>query len=245
MNPLGIVKAVGGPGSIGFLAVNCAVALAIIRLSPRRRRLGRAWLLVVFVIYVVLSVPLVANAIGNRLQPAHEPTIGDVDVVVLFDGDNRVGRVRTVARWWSTHRNGLLLVSGEDWLIEHLEQAGVPPRRIVHDGMAKTTQQQMLITERFLRERHLHRAAIVVSRLQAPRVVALARASGAPVTIIGAPVDIEPATSGYRVWVPAYAALRVSRDALYEHAALRYYEWRGWTPAGSAASAFSLAGASH
>jgi hypothetical protein len=28
--------------------------------------------------------------------------------------------------------------------------------------------------------------------------------------------------------VPTYIALRVSRDALYEHAALAYYRSRGW-----------------
>ena len=30
------------------------------------------------------------------------------------------------------------------------------------------------------------------------------------------------------MWVPSYSALRVSRDALYELAALEYYERRGW-----------------
>jgi hypothetical protein len=30
------------------------------------------------------------------------------------------------------------------------------------------------------------------------------------------------------VFVPTYYALRVSRDAIYEHVALRYYRWHGW-----------------
>jgi hypothetical protein len=30
------------------------------------------------------------------------------------------------------------------------------------------------------------------------------------------------------LYIPTYTALRVSRDALYEHAALAYYGWRRW-----------------
>jgi hypothetical protein len=29
-------------------------------------------------------------------------------------------------------------------------------------------------------------------------------------------------------FLPTYASLLVSRDALYEYAALAYYRWRGW-----------------
>ena len=46
--------------------------------------------------------------------------------------------------------------------------------------------------------------------------------------LIVSPIDTEPATSGWRLVVPTYYALRVSRDAIYEHAALALYTWRGW-----------------
>jgi hypothetical protein len=47
--------------------------------------------------------------------------------------------------------------------------------------------------------------------------------------IAASAIDDEPPVSGPGLWAPTYIALRVSRDALYEHAALVYYRWRGWT----------------
>jgi hypothetical protein len=69
---------------------------------------------------------------------------------------------------------------------------------------------------------------VVASRLQAPRVWALARAMGLGILVMPSPVDDEPAASGLRAFVPSYLALRVSRDAIYEHVALAYYRWQGW-----------------
>ncbi len=48
------------------------------------------------------------------------------------------------------------------------------------------------------------------------------------VRLIESPVDVEPASTGALAFVPTYYALRLSRDAIYEHAALRYYRWHGW-----------------
>jgi hypothetical protein len=56
----------------------------------------------------------------------------------------------------------------------------------------------------------------------------LAKTVGILPELVPASIDIEPPTSGVRRFIPAYIALRVSRDALYEHAALLYYRYNGW-----------------
>jgi hypothetical protein len=61
-----------------------------------------------------------------------------------------------------------------------------------------------------------------------PRVAALAQTAGLELDLLASPVDQEPPTEGVWRLVPTYLALRVSRDAIYEHAALAYYRWRGW-----------------
>ena len=96
-----------------------------------------------------------------------------------------------------------------------------------HSGPANT-REQVLWVERFAADAHARRAAIVVSRVQAARVAALAAREGVTIPIIAAALDREPATSGIWRLLPSYAALCASRDGLYEHAALRYYRWRGW-----------------
>jgi hypothetical protein len=77
------------------------------------------------------------------------------------------------------------------------------------------------------RSPHAH-TAVIASRLQAARVDALIRTARLPVTLLSSPVDEEPPVSGAARFVPSYIALRMSRDAIYEHAALVYYRWRGW-----------------
>ena len=73
------------------------------------------------------------------------------------------------------------------------------------------------------------RAVIVVSRLQLPRVKAIAASQGLALVFVASPIDVEPPTGGAWGFGPSYASLRVSRDAIYELAALAYYDWRGYT----------------
>ena len=92
---------------------------------------------------------------------------------------------------------------------------------------ATTTREQIAQLARIV-EAGPGRPALVASRLQMARVAALVRVAGLEVTLISSPIDDEPPTSGLQRFVPMYIALRVSRDALYEHVALAYYAWRGW-----------------
>jgi hypothetical protein len=71
---------------------------------------------------------------------------------------------------------------------------------------------------------------VIVSRLQAARMAGLLERAHLLIRLIESPVDVEPATTGALTFVPTYFALRLSRDALYEHAALWYYRRHGWIP---------------
>ena len=79
-----------------------------------------------------------------------------------------------------------------------------------------------------MKEHSSLRAAVIVSRLQAARTRGLADRLGLDVLVIPAPVDSEPPSAGARRWLPSYAGLLMSRDALYEMVALAHYRRNGW-----------------
>jgi uncharacterized SAM-binding protein YcdF (DUF218 family) len=120
------------------------------------------------------------------------------------------------------------VVSGRPWLEQQLVQAGIPADRIVTDLRSPTTRIQLQELPGLLEGRSAGRVVMVASRLQMPRVVALARAQGLAASFAPSPIDTEPPESGIRRFVPTYTALRVSRDAIYEHLALAYYRYRSW-----------------
>jgi Uncharacterized conserved protein len=218
-----LLKATGGPGSIPFLLLGLGLGFALHRLGERGRRLGRVWIVILSVLYLVLGMPIVANQIADSLTTYHPmddlSRFGRVDTVVVLDGDNRRGRVREARRLYDTVHPGRVVVSGDAWMVEALVKAGIPSSAIVHDEVPQTTWEQL---ER-LRAMDGPQTVVVASRLQMPRLAEFAEAMGLTVRLAPAPLDAEPANSGAWVWVPSYLALRKSRDALYEHAARAYY----------------------
>jgi hypothetical protein len=104
----------------------------------------------------------------------------------------------------------------------------VDPAALRHETGVSNTRDQIDWVVLFVREHPDSRVAVVASRLQMPRVRALADAQNLRVAFVAAPIDTDPASVGWRRLWPSYAALRASRDAIYEHAALAYYRWRGW-----------------
>jgi len=231
LSGLNLLKLVGPPGSLGFVIFTLLVALVVAYVWPRNRRLARGWLATVFIGHVVLAFPLVANAIASRLpvfRSADAGAIGHLDVLVVFDGDNRRGRVQEAATVYGRVKPPAVLILGADWMVEPLVEAGVPASVIKQDDRTGTTRGQIERVEALVRENANTRVAIVASRLQMPRVEALVKAAGLPVLLFASPVDSEPPTRGVRLLLPTYTALRVSRDALYELAALAYYDRQGW-----------------
>jgi hypothetical protein len=228
---LSVVKFIGPPGSIPLLLLSLAGGGLVLRRAPRWRRVAHAWLALVTMAYIALAVPLIAHAITGRLpavSSADPRDLGPLDTIVVFDGDNRVGRATIAARLARTSPQARIVVLGEKWLVRRLIALGVLEARFSRDEGPPTTKAQMeWMTE------HASslgpRTAIIVSRLQLPRVVAIAHSRGQSMTFVASPVDSEPPTGGLWVMVPSYASLRMSRDALYELAALAYYDWRGYT----------------
>ena len=227
---LTLAKTIGGPGSIGFLAIGCVVGLLMIYVWPRRRALGRWWLFGWYSSYIVLGVPALAHQIAAPLAFSARP-VAAIDTLIVFGGDNSVGRVQETVSAWRRHAPGELIVSGEEWFVDRIVAAGVPRARIDWDQVSATTKEQVDYLEEYAAVHPRARIGVICSRLQARRVDALLRASTLDITVMPAPVDREPPRSGFSVLIPTYAGLRVSRDALYERLALAYYERNGWIAA--------------
>jgi uncharacterized SAM-binding protein YcdF (DUF218 family) len=225
---LSVLKFVGAPGSIAFFVV-FALAGALLLLRARWRRAGRAWLLILAAIYLILGLPVVANRMLAALDAWHtsDATVArGIDALVVFDGDNRRGRVREARAVYAVSTPAEVWVIGNPWMLDPLLQSGIPYNSIKHDGAATTTREQMTRLQTFLSSHP--RTAVIASRLQMPRIAALAGAMNLRVLFVASPIDDEPPTTGVRRFVPAYIALRTSRDAFYELVALRYYAWKGW-----------------
>jgi uncharacterized SAM-binding protein YcdF (DUF218 family) len=222
------LKHIGGSGFLGFFWLCVFLGVLLLFVSPRTRRFAKHWLLWISGVYLVLGLPVVAHTIARAL-PAVVPQPGrSADVLIVLDGDNRRGRLQTTLEYLQTRKPKSFWVMGEEWLIEELQRAGYPRQTFGHETETSTTREQMAWVARFVGERPTQRVAVVASRLQMPRVEALARAARIDVQLVASPLDVEPATHGWRLFLPAYSGLRASRDALYEIVALAYYRRKGW-----------------
>jgi uncharacterized SAM-binding protein YcdF (DUF218 family) len=228
---LSVLKFVAVPGSLSFLTVCLAFGLGLVYVWPRRGRLGRLFLFTVITAYLLLALPVVANGITGhlpRFESVSPQSAGPLDALVVFDGDNRRGRVRAALDAYASTLPRTVFVLGERWLVDPLVEGGVPKERITWDAGTPTTRDQIAWVSRFMARSPAGRVAVIASRLQMPRVVRLIEAARLRAVLIASPIDTEPPVVGWRVFLPSYTALRVSRDAIYENVALAYYQWRGW-----------------
>ncbi len=225
-------KLVGPPGSTRFLLACTVVGLFVAHVWPRKRRLGYRALGAIVGAYGLLSLPVVSGALSHELpdaRPADLQTLHGLDLLFVLDGDNRDGRVREMARLYRAESPTTVWVIGDRTLLEQVLDAHIPQRQIAYHYGEWNTRAQMARVEQVLDAMPGARSAIVTSRLQMPRIEGLAACQGLSLVFAPSPVDVEPPTSGLPAVLPNRAALAVSRDALYEQAALFYYDWRGWT----------------
>ena len=224
-----VLKSIGAPGSASFLLASMTAGLFVTFLWPRNRALGRAWMLVLAGGYLLLSLPNVAGAIADRLPTVKTSTTPHpIDALVVLDGDNWQGRLREAGTVFAARSPRAVWLLGDPGLVAPAQDAGIPRARIRLDSNASNTREQMTRVRELLRTGELGRTAVLASRVQMPRVAGLARALGLDVALIASPVDDTMPALGARRFVPGWAALCLSRDALYEHAALAYYRRRGW-----------------
>jgi hypothetical protein len=211
-----------------WLVLAAGLAVGVLLFTwPGTRRFARRWLLFVTGTYVALGLPAVATAIAGSLPPTVNAEPTRVRTLVILDGDNRRGRLREAIRILQRHEPAAVWILGDAWFIDELALEGYGRGMFRHEPEPSNTREQVAWVGRLAPDSGA-RTALVVSRLQAPRVAALARAAELDVDLVVSPIDDEPPVSGWRRWVPSYIALRTSRDALYEHAALFYYRWNGW-----------------
>jgi uncharacterized SAM-binding protein YcdF (DUF218 family) len=223
------LKWIGAPGSFGFLAAAVVLGVVMRYVWPRRAALARMWLVALGCTYLVLALPPVAHGLGDSLgRLAPHSIIDRPDVVILLDGDSPHGRIRATKQahdWWRTTP---VIVLGPDWLSADLVRRGVPPNLVQSEAGPATTLEQLEWIRAYLAARPGTAATLVASRVQMPRVAALVDTMGFEVQLIPSYVDGEPPRRGLRQWIPSYRALRLARDAVYEHAALIYYRHRKW-----------------
>jgi uncharacterized SAM-binding protein YcdF (DUF218 family) len=228
-----VAKFIGTPGSMGFLVVCCVLGVAIAYVGPRARRLARAWLVLVFAGYVIAALPIVSQTAVDGL-PGYSPVwtrsdaLTDADIVIVLSGDNPRGRAQETRRLLDAGSPRCVLVSGSPWFVRMVSAAGVAHARLVVDGTANTTREQIARLSIWARQCGAQRVMLIASTVSMPRVAALVRTAGVPVVLVPSPIDEPPAAHGIRIAVPSLRALRITRDAIYEHLALRYYRRRHW-----------------
>jgi uncharacterized SAM-binding protein YcdF (DUF218 family) len=219
-------KMIGGPGSIGFFVFWSVLVLVMGRLGWRR--VSRALLASLIAVYLILSLPPVAHRLAESLtgyQPLTDLTpLTGVRTILVLDGDNRRGRVGEAKRLFDVLHPDQVVVSGQTWIVDAIAEIGIPKDRIAHESESRNTREQIDL----IRKWPPRSVVIVASRFQMPRIVAFLGSAASDVYLAPSPADIEISTLSSIQWViPRYSALRISRDALYELAALYYYRRSG------------------
>lgn len=219
-------KMVGGPGSIGFFVLWSMLALMMGRLGWKK--VSRTLLASLMALYVVLSLPPVAHRLAESLTGYRPLTdvasLTGVRTILVLDGDNRRGRVGEAKRLFDALHPDRVVVSGQTWIVEAIVEIGIPRDRITHESESRNTREQIDL----IRNWPPRSVVLVASRFQMPRIVAFLGSAASDVYLAPSPADIEISTLSSIHWlIPRYSALRISRDALYELAALYYYRRSG------------------
>ena len=199
---LPVLKAVGPPGSLLFLLL-CAGAGLTLTYWPRTRRWGRRWLVAIFAAYLVMSLPLFAHAIAGALPPLHAGSVlkgNDVpppqlDTLIVVDGENPMTRIDEAVRAFKTFSPRRIVVIGDQWIMETIAWEGVPRRLIVRDSNPPTTRSQVARVTELVYEGNLGRTALIASRLQMPRILALLQREHLEMLLLPSPLEREPPSS--------------------------------------------------
>jgi hypothetical protein len=223
---LGLLKWIGAPGSLTFLALCCGTGL-LLRWAGYVRA-GKVWLFAVYLSYVVGGLPPVSRFIESKLQPLpplpnDALSAPDIDAIVVLHGDNVLGRVRETLRLADSSTAPIVVALGDESFCRMVEEAGVPAPRLRCRSGPSTTRAQLLDVQEQIRRGVFKHPVLVASRLQMPRIRGVLAVTGVAATLAPSAVDDEPGR-----YLPSYLALRISRDALYEHVAIWHYRRQGW-----------------
>lgn len=228
-----ILKAIGPPGSAGFVTIGLTIGLGLLFVWPRRLKPAAMWLAILAGCHVVLALPVVSNFVADSLSPIQRMQPLDLArLLIVLQGNHAEGRAREASRAAQLWPEAKVLVLGENWFVNRLVRNGVPHSRIRQLSGHATTLEQMEALRQYLHDHPAEPAAIVASRVHMRRVTALADTMGLHLLPLSAPLNSEPPRSGLAQWLPNSSALRLAGAALYEYAALAYYSGQGWIAGG-------------
>jgi uncharacterized SAM-binding protein YcdF (DUF218 family) len=215
-------------GTTRLFVVVAAVGAILLWAGGGYRRLGALITTLMIGSYVVLSLPWTADRLSGeltRFDRLRDPGQAQGADLLVLGGDREDERILEALRLDRLLHPRRIFVSGNMGLRELLVEAGVRPDRIILETNGKTTREQAIDVADMLQAFGTKRVVLVASVVHMPRALAAFRAVG---------VDAIPSVSASwpidglaRFW-PAANARRLSRDAIYELAALRYYRRRGW-----------------
>ena len=227
---LSSIKFIGGPGSLGFFLAGVLAAGVAARYWPARRRLAAVAFGLLVMSYVVLALPSVGIGLVNALPASPEPpteAIRGIRALVIFDGDNRIGRQRRAHQVLRQVSPPDVWVLGPEYLVADVRVALTGTTRLHHDATTWNTSAQVERVQYVAAQWPPMTTAVIASRIQMPRIASMFDAAGLAVLLVPSGLDREVAVSGPKSLIPSFAALAASREAIYEHAALAWYRWRG------------------
>jgi uncharacterized SAM-binding protein YcdF (DUF218 family) len=225
---LSVAKAFA-PGTPPFFVAAACLCLLLMRWRGMPRRIAATLGGALIAGYLLMSLPWTAARVSaklrgySRLNDARAAE--GAEGLTVLEGDSQHAREIETVRLYSMLQPKWVIVSGSPEMRDELVGAGIPVDRLIMEPTGRTTRTQLLGVARIVAARHLGKFVLIVSVIHMPRALATARDLG---------LDVVPSASDTRridgrpQWWPAYDALRLSRDSIYEYVAWWYYRWRGW-----------------
>jgi hypothetical protein len=202
---LSFIKSIGGPGSLGFLLTGLLAAVVAAGYWPARRRLTAAAFGMLVMSYVVLALPPVGLGLVNALPASPEPSveaIRGIRALVIFDGDNRVGRQRRTHQVLRLASPPEVWVLGAEYLVADVRVALTGTSRLHHDATTWNTSAQVERVQHVAAQWPSMTTAVIASRIQMPRIAAMFHAAGPAVLLVPSGLDREIVVSGLKSLVP-------------------------------------------
>jgi uncharacterized SAM-binding protein YcdF (DUF218 family) len=234
------------------------MALALLALALRRRRLAGAALGAAWLGLWLCSAPALSERLAASLEQTHPATpIADVapaDAILLLGGATKpalrprefpelnesADRIVHAARLFHAGKAPLIVVSSgrmpwesgsppeADGIAALLQLLGVPAAAIVRETDSANTYENCVNSKRLLDARGVREVLLVTSALHMPRAVATCRSAG--IGLRAAPTDFWVAgdETETRDLLPDIEALMVTHLALRERMGFWIYQRRGW-----------------
>lgn len=248
MDVLGEIAKLLIPGSVSLLLVGIAAGVIMGCMPGRWARAGRAWLILLVVVYVALGTQPVSEMLEAGLagEPLRVEAVGSIPAIVVLGngtityvvGDrqlHQLGRPTAISvleavRLWERLGRPQIVVSGgmADPSVQRASEAavmrdeltarGVPAERISVEQGSTNTYEQAVNVAALLRRDGVHRFVLVTAPVHMRRALAVFRRAGLDPVAAASRSALRPALAWFSV-----SALRGSEAACYEYVALIGY----------------------